>query len=330
MTKIGATVACAAVAVSFPLRAEVVVGVAVPSSGIKTQQGYEIKSAAQAEVARINAAGGVSGEAVRLVLGDDDCTADGGRRLAETFAGQKALLVLGHPCSGAAIAAAKVYARTGTWFAAIGAGHPDLTARRAGAMVFRLTGNDGRQAADTAALLTERFKGQRVAVVHDRTAYARALAEGVRSGLARAGMPAGMLAGITAGEKQYAAVIARLKAENAGVIYFAGFPAERDILVHEIATLGLKIPLVANDAAARGNLTPLTGLATGENFFMAQPAAGRASRTADATRLALKALAQSGRQLDLFAAALDVQPDGDAKGPAFIPSGVECPHANCE
>lgn len=322
---IGVTAALAAVTFSFQTRADVVIGVAVPSSGVKAGAGQEIRAAAEAGVARINQVGGVDGELLRLVVLDDDCSESGGRTSSGTFAGRQAALVLGHPCSRAAMAAAKVYAAAGIWFAAIGAGHPGLTGQRAGPAVFRLTANDGRQAADTAAVLAVRFGGQRVAIIHDRTSYARGLADGVRSGLMRTRVTVALVDGIVAGEKQYGTLAARLKAEQIGVVYFAGFPAERQILIRDMAAIGLTVPVVANDASAGGALEPMARIEAGESFFMARSG----DDAARAVTRALDAFVRSGRKLDAFTAHLGVQPDGERQPPSFVPSRMNCHITDC-
>ena len=67
---------------------------------------------------------------------------------------RKPAFVVGHPCSGSAVAAASLYGAAGIVFIAPGVRHPALTAKRAGMTVFRLAGRDDRQGDAAAHWLT--------------------------------------------------------------------------------------------------------------------------------------------------------------------------------
>lgn len=233
-----------------PARAQQLIGLAVPSAGPKAAFGEQLVAATRAAIAQLNAAGGISGQPLALQIEDDGCTADGGAATAARFVAAKAALVLGHPCSNAAIAAAKAYAAGGTVFVAIGARHQDLTAKRAGPAIFRLGGRDDRQAADTVAEFFDRIKGQRVAIVHDRTAYARTLADGVTAQLKARGATDIVTSTLVAGEKDYGALIVQLKAANPGAIYFAGFPNEAELIADGLRASGVTALIIGCDALA--------------------------------------------------------------------------------
>lgn len=312
-------------------RAEIVVGAGIPTAGLKAHEGRDIASAAEHEVARINAAGGIDGEKIRLAVEDDDCTVEGGTRVAASFVEQHAALVLGHPCSNAAIAAAKMYAAAGVWFVAIGAGHPDLTAKRAGTTIFRLGGRDDRQAAETVAVMTSNFAGRRIAIVHDRTAYARALADAVARGLKSAGQPAIAMEGIVAGKMQYSDVAGRLKSVRADAIYFAGFPAEYEILRSDLKRSSPEIVIIASDSAAGGSalhaLLP-HHLTDGSHFFMARHSA-LAANLSKLVLTSFEALKNSARNLSTFNSLLGVDANGDSQAATFVPAVRACISSNC-
>ena len=312
-------------------RAEIVVGAGIPTAGLKVHAGRDIRSAAEQEVARINAAGGIDGEKIRLAVEDDDCTVEGGARVAASFVEQRAALVLGHPCSNAAIAAAKTYAAAGVWFVAIGAGHPDLTAERAGTTIFRLGGRDDRQAADTVAVMTSNFTGKRIAIVHDRTAYARTLADGVARGLKAAGQPVIAMEGIVAGKMHYTDVAGGLKSVRADAIYFAGFPAEYEILRSDLERSSPEIVIIASDAAAGGSTLHAFlphQLTEGSAFFMARHSA-LAANLSKLVLTSFEALKNSARNLSTFNSLLGVDANGDSQAATFVPAVRACISSNC-
>lgn len=327
------TAALAAVTFSFQVRAEVVVGVAVPSGGAAANSGLEIRAAADAGVARLNQIGGVAGETIRLVVADDGCSEAGGQAAADVFAQQRAALVFGHPCSNAAVAAARIYAAAGIWFVALGASHPDLIAKRAGPTIFRLGPRDDRQAADTAEVLRKINNDRRVAIVHDRTAYARALADGVKVQLAAAGIPVAAVEGIVAGGTHYGPTVARLALARVGLVYFAGFGAELTVLRADMLAAGLTAQIVASDAtmmaasASASTGAAFSRWADGVDFHMAKYVPPMRERQwVDSV---LDAFVKSGRRLGVFASELGVTQTGEQPEPSFVPSLPSCADKTC-
>lgn len=246
MAALVAVAFCYLVAFGGFAQADIVIGVGVPAQGVKSGYGATLVAAAQAEAERISASG-LHG-AVTVAIEDDQCSADGGASAAARLVAKGAAIVIGHPCSNAAIAAARVYAKASIAFVAIGARHPDLTAKRAGPGVFRLGGRDDAQATDTARLIQNGASGGNTAIIHDRTVYARGLANGVATNLRKA--PGGIVSihTIVAGEKDYAAVVATVLALRPDTIYFAGFPIEGAIILKQLRAAGTTARFIGCDA----------------------------------------------------------------------------------
>lgn len=238
-------------ALGAPASAEsIAIGVSAPLSGAQASEGRAIVQAATWAVEAINAAGGIGGRLLALVVEDDGCDDERAVAAASRLALLSLGLVTGHPCSAAALAAARVYGAAGLLFIAAAPRHPDLTRRRAGPAIFRLAGRDDLQGAATASYLTAAYGGRRLAIVHDRTRYARALVEGVRKSLASAFPDPLPEFGIVAGSKDYAATVAGLKTHRADVVYFAGFPSEAVALWGQLRGTGHAPDLLGSDALA--------------------------------------------------------------------------------
>ena len=96
-----------------PVQAEILIGVAGPMSGQYAWSGEQFRIGADMAVQKINAAGGVLGEQVRLVAGDDAADPEQAIAVAEKFVADGVNFVAGHWASGASIAASKVYEEAG-------------------------------------------------------------------------------------------------------------------------------------------------------------------------------------------------------------------------
>ena len=113
--------------------------------------------------------------------------------------------------SNASLAASDIYAQNGMVMITAASVAAKLTDRGL-PTIFRVCGRDDDQARLSAAVLAERFRDRRIAILHDNTLSARALAEATKSDLAKIGLNETLFAAITPGEADYAAVIGRLKA----------------------------------------------------------------------------------------------------------------------
>lgn len=235
---------------SSPAEAEVRVGLAAPFTGRMAPTGLAMQRALEAAVAEANAAGGVLGQRLVLSVEDDGCTSATAQGAANTLLAGNPALVVGHPCSSAAISARPLYGQAGVLLIAVGARHPDVTRLSAPAPLLRLAGRDDRQGEAAARWLLSHAPSQRVALVHDRTGYARAILDGAVAGLKAAGVDPVSLVPIVAGKPDYEEIALRLKEDRAEALFFAGYPDEAAIIVARLAALGVDIPILGSDALA--------------------------------------------------------------------------------
>ena len=314
VTHMLATAVLAAVVFSCPVRCElyfaerVVIGLAVPSSGPKAELGQRLRTAA----------GRLTG--VPLMIEDDGCSTEGGRAAAARFVAAQVTFVFGHPCSNAAIAAAPIYAAAGIIFVAVGARHPALTDKRAGPAVFRIGGRDDRQIAATVGAFAVQFRGKRVAFVHDRTAYAKELAEGIAAGFKSSGVGDVINSSIIAGEKDYGALVNQLVDAKIDALYFAGFPTEAELIFKGLAQSGKHIFYFGCDALADAKYAAAWAM------YDVQIARQPDLSTAHLQELLTvwfsgSASARSNPSPADVATALGADAKGDAAGPSFLFNG---------
>lgn len=251
--KSGARAAAALVTLllSSPAISEIGIGLAAPLSGHMAPMGRAMQEALETAIAELNAAGGVNGASLTLTVADDGCAGAPAEGAAATLIASGVALVIGHPCSGAATKAARLYRESGVLLIAVGARHPDVTRENAaGPVVLRLAGRDDRQGEAAARWLLARAPERRVAIVHDRTAYARAIAASAKAALQAAGVERIALLPIVAGNRDYSGTIAEIRATRAEAVLFAGFADEAAILAAGLAAQGPAIPLLGTDTLA--------------------------------------------------------------------------------
>lgn len=337
----------ALVLASTMARADILVAVPVPASGPQSALGQEIAAGVSAAVAEINARGGVLGESLAVRTSDDGCNGAPAATAAARIAGDKPALIVGHPCAGGAVAGAKVYGPAKLLFIATETRHAALTDKRAGPTIFRLSGRDDAQGAFAGQYLAQRFPAKRVAVVSDRTAYARSIVDRARVAMIAAGNPDVAMLTIVAGEKDYSALIARVRDWQCAAVLFAGFPVEAASIVRQMRAAGITVPFIGTDAVATEEFAAAAGdVAEGVQVLVPSaatlkdaPTATQASGSAEAAsvprqlgaglraRAAVEIWAAAAREAssaapEAVAAALAKAPHASALGPiAFDAKG---------
>jgi branched-chain amino acid transport system substrate-binding protein len=242
---------------------EIRIGLAAPMSGRAAADGLAMERALKDAIAETNAAGGLSGRPLALFVEDDGCAAATGEGAARVLAAQAVMVVIGHPCSSAATAAVPVYAAAGMLLISVGARHPAVTDANPSAPVLRLAGRDDRQGAAAAGWLKGHAKDGRVAIIHDRTRYARAIADGAVATLKAGGLEPVAVVPIVAGRRAYDEALAKIGEMRAEAVLFAGFPEEAIIVARGLAALEPAIPLLGTDSLATAEFASVAETARG-------------------------------------------------------------------
>ncbi|WP_173933634.1 branched-chain amino acid ABC transporter substrate-binding protein [Chelativorans sp. Marseille-P2723] len=247
--------------------AEIIIATVGPMTGQYATFGEQMKAGAEQAVADINAAGGVNGEMLRLELGDDACDARQAVAVANQLAGEGVVFVAGHFCSGSSIPASDVYAEEGIIQISPGSTNPTFTDERPGPGIYRVCGRDDQQGEVAGNFLMEHFPDAKVAFVHDKSAYGKGLAdETMRVYEAAGGTPA-LYEAYTAGEKDYSALVSKLKQEGIDVLYVGGYHTEAGLIARQLREQGMDTLLVSGDALVTDEYWAITGEA-GEGTLM--------------------------------------------------------------
>jgi len=251
----------------MPAMADIKIGVAGPMTGQYASFGAQMQGGAEQAVADINEAGGVNGEKLVLTVGDDACDPKQAVAVANQAAGEGVVFMAGHFCSGSSIPASAVYAEENIVQISPASTNPDFTDKRPGEGVFRMCGRDDQQGEVAGKFIFENFPDKKVAFVHDKTAYGKGLADATMAVYEKAGGKPALYEAYTAGEKDYTALVSKLKSEGVGVLYVGGYHTEAGLMARQMREQGMDTILISGDALVTDEYWAITGEA-GEGTLM--------------------------------------------------------------
>jgi branched-chain amino acid transport system substrate-binding protein len=243
------------------------IAVVGPVTGQYASFGAQMTNGGQMAVDDINAAGGVLGKKLDLDIGDDACDPKQAVAVANQMTGNGVALVAGHYCSGSSIPASKVYAESNMVQISPASTNPAFTDDRAGPNIYRVCGRDDQQGGIAGKYLATHFADKNIAFVHDKTAYGKGLADETKKALNAAGKQEAMYEAITAGEKDYSALVSKLKQANIDIVYFGGYHTEAGLIIRQMRDQGLNTILMGGDALITQEFWSITGPA-GEGTLM--------------------------------------------------------------
>ncbi|MEZ5670032.1 MAG: branched-chain amino acid ABC transporter substrate-binding protein [Alphaproteobacteria bacterium] len=247
-------------------QAEIVIATAGPMTGQYAAFGEQMQRGAEAAVADLNAAGGVLGEQLELKIGDDACDPKQAVAVANDFVGEGVIFVAGHFCSGSSIPASEVYAEEGILQISPASTNPQLT-ENGRSNVFRVCGRDDQQGQVAGNYIADNYAGANIAVIHDKTAYGKGLADETLKTLEGRGISNVMYEAYTAGEQDYTALVTALKDAAIDVVYVGGYHTEAGLILRQMRDQGMSTQLISGDALVTDEFWAITGDA-GEGVLM--------------------------------------------------------------
>jgi branched-chain amino acid transport system substrate-binding protein len=140
-----------------------------------------------------------------------------------------------------------------------------------GASIFRVAGRDDQQGAVLGEYLAKQFAGKRVAFVHDKTAYGKGLAEATREAARSGGLEAILFEAYSAGEKDYTALVSRLKEAAIDVLFVGGYHGEAGLILRQMRDQGLEAPIIGGDTLVLDEYWAITGEAGEGTLFTFAP-----------------------------------------------------------
>jgi branched-chain amino acid transport system substrate-binding protein len=238
--------------------AEILIGVAGPITGKNVFRGEQIQQGAEMAVAHINARGGVLGENVRLIIGDDGCFPDQAVAVANKLVSDGVVFVAGHTCSHSSIPASKIYEEAGIIMISPASTNPRLT-DEGGGNVFRVCGRDDQQSIVAGDYLADAWGDKKIAILHDNSTYGKGLADETRKHLNKRGGKEAMYEAYVPGERDYSPLVSRMQSASIDVFYLGGYATEAALILRQARALDYQVQLVGGDTLTTDEFWMITG-----------------------------------------------------------------------
>src|SRR5712671_1099419 len=241
-----------------PASAQIKLGVAGPITGGSAAFGAQLKNGTEQAVADINAAGGILGQKIQIFIGDDRADPKEGVSVANKFVGDGVKFVVGHFNSGVTIPSSEVLQENGILQITPAATNPKVTERGMW-NIFRTCGRDDQQGPVAGAIIADKFKGKKIAVVHDKTTYGQGLAEETRKTMNAKGLKEVLYEGVNVGDKDYSALVSKIKAARADLVYWGGLHDTGGLILRQLRDHGVQATFMGGDGMADDEFATIAG-----------------------------------------------------------------------
>jgi len=221
-------------------------GHSVPLSGEEGTHGRAADNAVRLAVERANAELDLP-FAVELVSLDDKCTMEAGEAVARRFCEDLDVFgVVGPFNSAPTLAAGPVYHESGLVHICPAASNPDLS-RQGWHTFFRVVASDDVQGREAAKCAVEIVGAERIAVLHDKSAFGQPLAEVVADEAARNGAEIVLFEGVDRGQRRFPETVRRVREAGPDLIYFGLIEAEGAAMASHLREVGVVAPYLGAD-----------------------------------------------------------------------------------
>lgn len=195
---------------------------------------------------------------VELAFFDDRATESEAVNVAEKIASDPRVIgVVGHLNSGCSIPASSVYNRRNLPMITPASTNPKLTLQGF-SNVFRICPTDAQQGPIAARFLIKR-NITRVFVLDDKTEYGQGLADEFSKEFKKLGGTIWGRDSIRVGDKDFKAILTKIKSFNPQAVFFGGVYSEGALLTKQADEVGLNVPFVGGDGLKTDKYVELAG-----------------------------------------------------------------------
>lgn len=251
-------------------RADIKIGLMCPLTGKWASEGQDMKNIVSLLVEEANAKGGINGEKIDLIIEDDAGDPRTAALAAQKLASSGIVAAIGTYGSAVTEASQNIFDESG--ILQIGTGSTSIRLTEKGLpLFFRTSPRDDSQGKSAAAVI-KNADSKRIAILHDNSSYAKGLAEETRQALQKDNIPVIFFDALTPGERDYTAILTKLKSAGPDLVFYTGYYPETGMLLRQKKEMGWNVTMMGGDAANHQDLVKIAGPEAAEGYFFISPA----------------------------------------------------------
>ena len=238
-----------AVALATPLAAlagSIKIGFNAPLTGFAAADGNSALVGARLAVEQVNAAGGINGDTIELVVYDDQASPKEAAPLAVKMTTQDEVTAgISGSYSGSTRAAATIFQENSVPYISAYAVHPDIT--RAGDYVFRTSFMGEVQGRAGAKLIGDVMGLKRVAMITLNNDFGKSLATGFKEKAADFGIEITGEYEYSIKDREFGPIVSKVRSDDPDAIYASGYFFTAGPLVRQIRAAGIAAPVIGQE-----------------------------------------------------------------------------------
>ena len=262
------------------LAAEIKIGLMCPLTGKWASEGQDMKNIVTLLAEQWNKSPAAKGNTVKLVVEDDAGDPRTAALAAQKLASAGVVAIIGTYGSAVTEASQNIIDEAGIVQIATGSTSVRLTEKGL-KLFFRTSPRDDDQGLAAAKVIAQRGY-KKVALLHDNSSYAKGLAQETRDALKGKDAQVVFFDALTPGERDYTAILTKLRAANPDLVFFTGYYPETGMLLRQKAEMGWNVPMMGGDAANHQDLVKIAGNAAAKGYFFISPPLPQDMDTAEA------------------------------------------------
>jgi branched-chain amino acid transport system substrate-binding protein len=242
------------------------IGLTGPRTGNWASEGQEMKQVLDLLAEELNAKGGLLGKKVVVISEDDAGDPRTAALAAQRLITQGVAAVVGTYGSSITEATQNIYDEANLIQIANGSTAIRLTEKGL-KNFFRTCPRDDEQGR-VAVQAIEKMGFKKIAILHDNTTYAKGLADEAKALLEKIpGMQIVFFDALTPGERDYSAILTKMKGANPDVVFFTGYYGEGGLLLRQKKEMNWNVPFIGGDATNNPDLVKTAGKDAAEGFY---------------------------------------------------------------
>ncbi len=220
--------------------------VASPFTGLLASFGEGVKNGALLKAEEINAGGGINGKLVEIVLGDELCDPKEAAAVATRFASDpKVVIVIGHLCSSATLAALPIYKEAGLPAITPASTNPEIG--KSSPYYFRNVYKDDFQGNFLANYAKKVCDFKKIAIFYEVNDYAMGLKEAFVRQAKKLGLRVIGAEAYMSETTDFKAQLSKFKMMRPDAIFIPGYAPQATLLISQARSLRMKCAFFGAD-----------------------------------------------------------------------------------